>query len=253
MKIVVRKVGFLTTISYLYSTIISMTETAEKPTKASEKSEQTREFYKTLIVSQSGKGKTYSFRNVDPNTFAMVNIENKPLPFKNNFKYHARPTTRKEAFDMIFEFAKNPEIKAIGIDSFSAYTDLLLAEARAGYEGWDVWNYYNTQLALFFALIKKIKKEVFLTAHYETLPIEGSSEKRTKVKGKEWEGVCEKEFTVVLWGDSKFNEQDKPEYFFDLAKENTSAKCPPAIFGEGVYRVPNDVQVVLEKIIAFAS
>ena len=228
-----------------------MNDTKKETTKAV--TEPTREFYKVMLVSQSGKGKTYSFRNVDPETFGMVNIENKPLPFKNKFKYHARPATRQAAFDAIFEFAKNPDIKAIGIDSFSAYTDLLLAEARANYEGWDVWNYYNKQLSFFFELIKKIKKEVIITAHYEVLGVEGTPEKRTKVKGKEWEGVCEKEFTIVLFGDSKFNQQDQPEYFFDLAQERSSAKCPPAIFGEGVYRIPNDIKFVLDKIIEFAS
>lgn len=230
-----------------------MTKSKEDEAKAQDRVQQMREYYKVMIVSQTGKGKTYSFRNVNPNTFAMVNIENKPLPFKNNFKYHSRPKTRKEAFDQIFEYAKNPEIEAIGIDSFSAYTDLLLAEARASYDGWDVWNYYNRELSFFFELIKKIKKEVFITAHYETLGIEGSPERRTKVKGKEWEGVCEKEFTIVLFGECKFNNQDKPEYFFNLVQEGTSAKCPPAIFGEGVYQIPNDVKNVLDKIVEFAS
>ena len=74
----------------------------------------------------SGKGKTYAFRNVDPNTFGFINIENKPLPFKNNFKYNARPTSRIDSFNTIIEYAKNPEILAIGIDSFSAYTDILM-------------------------------------------------------------------------------------------------------------------------------
>lgn len=227
-----------------------MSETTK--TKTADKVQSKREFYKVMLVSQSGKGKTYSFRNVNPNTFAMVNIENKPLPFKNEFKHHARPTTTKEVIDVTIEFAKNPEIEAIGIDSFSAFTDLLLAEARANYEGWDVWNYYNKQLAFFFEMVKKIKKEVFITAHYETLGIEGSPEKRTKVKGKEWEGVCEKEFTIVLFGDSKFV-NEKPEYFYYLAKEGTAAKCPPDIFGPDIHKVPNDVNLILEKIVAFAS
>ena len=61
----------------------------------------------------------------------------------------------------------------------------------------------------------------------------------------------EKEFTIVLYGDSKFKENGKPEYFFKLAEENTSAKCPPAIFGEDVYHIPNDVNFILEKINEF--
>lgn len=211
------------------------------------------DFYKILLVSPSGKGKTFSFRNVNPDTFGFVNIENKPLPFKNQFKYHARPTSRVEAFNTLVEYAKNPEITAIGVDSFSAYTDLVMAEARQTQKGYDIFNFYNDNIAKFFDLVKKIKKEVFLTAHYEILGIEGALEKRVKVKGKEWEGVTEKEFTIVLFGDNKFKENGKPEYFFKLVEENTSAKCPPAIFGEDVYQIPNDVQYILEHINKFKN
>ena len=213
----------------------------------------TRDFYKILLVSPSGKGKTYSFKNVDPETFGFVNIENKPLPFKNKFKYHCQPTTRVEAFNMIVEYAKNPEITAIGIDSFSAYTDLVMAEARLTQKGYDIFNFYNDNIAQFFNLIKKIKKEVVLTAHYEILGMEGTLEKRVKVKGKEWEGVVEKEFTIVLYGDNRFLENGKPEYFFKLVEENTSAKCPPDIFGEDVYKIPNDVSLILTKVHEFTK
>jgi hypothetical protein len=151
------------------------------------------------------------------------------------------------------QYAKNPEITAIGVDSFSAYTDLVMAEARQTQKGYDIFNFYNDNIAKFFDLVKKIKKEVVLTAHYEILGIEGAPEKRVKVKGKEWEGVVEKEFTIVLFGDSKFKENGKPDYFFKLVEENTSAKCPPAIFGEDVYQIPNDVQTILEHIHKFKN
>lgn len=221
-----------------------MAETTQKPT---------RDFYKILLVSPSGKGKTFSFRNVDPNTFGFINVENKPLPFKNQFKYHTRPTSRVEAINTLVEYAKNPEITAIGFDSFSAFTDLVMAEARQTQKGYDIFNFYNDQIAKFFDLVKKIKKEVVLTAHYEILGMEGTMEKRVKVKGKEWEGVVEKEFTIVLFGDSKFQENGKPEYFFKTVEENTSAKCPPAIFGESVYKIPNDVKLIIDKIHEFAK
>ena len=218
-----------------------------------ETTKSTGEHYKILLVSQSGKGKTYSFRNVNPKTFGLVNIENKPLPFKNKFLYHARPTSRVDAFNTLVEYAKNPEITAIGVDSFSAYADLVLAEARQTQKGFDIWNFYNDQMAKFFDLIKKIKKEVVLTSHYEILGLEGNQEKRVKVKGKEWEGVVEKEFTVVLYGDSKFDEKGRPQYFFKLAEENTSAKCPPDIFGADVFKIDNDVQHILTKIEEFKN
>jgi len=212
-----------------------------------------KDFYKVLLLGPPGKGKTSSFRNVNPKTFGFINVENKPLPFKNNFVHESRPKDRVELNNALVSYAKNPEIEAIGIDSFSAYTDMLMADARATKKGYEIFNFYNEELAKFFTLIKKINKEVYLTAHYEILGMEGNLEKRAKVKGKEWEGVVEKEFTIVLIADNKFNEAGKPEYFFKLAEENTSAKCPPGIFGEDVYKIPNDINEVHKAIIEFAK
>ncbi len=166
-----------------------------------------RDYYKVLLVGASGKGKTYSFRNMDPNTTGFVNIENKPLPFKNTFKYHKRINTFIEALDAIKEYAKNPEITTIVVDSFSAYMDMVITEARKIKKGFDVWNMYAEEITKFNKYIKGCEKEVYVTAHYEILGIEGNMEKRVKVKGKEWEGTVEKDYTVVMYADNKFNDQ----------------------------------------------
>lgn len=39
-----------------------------------------------LILGHSGTGKSASMRNLDPNEVTVVNVANKPLPFKNTFK-----------------------------------------------------------------------------------------------------------------------------------------------------------------------
>lgn len=105
---------------------------------------QERDFYKILLVAQSGSGKTFSFRGMDPNTTGFINVENKPLPFKNMFKYHKRINRYSEVLETLVEFGKNPEITSIVVDSFSAYSDLLLAEAR------------KTKKGLYQALLKLI-------------------------------------------------------------------------------------------------
>ena len=35
-----------------------------------------------LIIAESGSGKSTSIRNLDPNDTVIINIANKPLPFK---------------------------------------------------------------------------------------------------------------------------------------------------------------------------
>lgn len=70
---------------------------------------------------------------------------------------------------------------------------------------------------------------------------------------KEWEGTVEKEFTVVMYADKKFNEKGKPEYSFHLVGENTSAKCPPDMFGPDVYTIPNDSNMIFNTILNYVN
>ncbi len=211
-----------------------------------------RDYYKILLVGQTGKGKTYSFKNMDRLRTGYINPEDKPLMFEEPFKYHAKPRKFAGFIKALQDYGNNPEIDVVVIDSLSSVFEMLVAEMRANFSGFDIWNNYNKQITEMFAIIKRMEKEVFITAHYETLNIEGAPEKRVKVKGKEWEGVVEKEFTIVLYSQDKWKD-DKPEYFFKLAGEGMSAKCPPDIFGEGVYKIPNDSRVVLDKVVEFAK
>ena len=141
----------------------------------------------------------------------------------------------------------------IVIDSFSAYMDLALAEGKKTKKGFDIWNYYNDMVDLFNLYVKKTNKELYATAHYEILGIEGSMEKRIKVKGKQHEGLIEKDYTIVLYADNKFDDKGKANYYYVLAGEGLSAKCPPDIFGSDVIKVPNDINSIDIKIKDFVG
>jgi hypothetical protein len=211
-------------------------------------------FYKVLLVGTSGRGKTYSMRNMNRDKTLFVNVENKPLPFKGNFKNTIIPATSLEVLAALASGSKNPEIECVVVDSFSAYTDLLMAEARATKRGYDIFVHYNEGIAKFNDAVKKVKKEVFVTAHYEIIQDElsGSRERRVKCKGKEWEGMFEKDYTIVLFTEAKPQPDGKPEYFFTLVNDGTnSAKCPPDLFGENVLKIPNDANEVFQKIVEF--
>jgi hypothetical protein len=142
------------------------------------------DFYKVLIVGQSGKGKTYGSRTLDPASTAFVNIEDKPLPFKNTFKYVFKPKTVAKTYEDLKLIKQQAVIKTIFFDSFSAFVDMLLAECRAKYKNFDIWNNYNEGISLMLKEIKSIDKEIIVVAHYETLNVEGDQEKRVKVKGE---------------------------------------------------------------------
>jgi len=211
--------------------------------------------YKILLVGNSGNGKTYSFRNLDKEKTAFVNAENKPLPFKGLFKYQTncvgpdgKSSHQKLLADLVV-YAQNPDITCIVIDSFSAYSDMVKSFCKATFKGFDVWSNYNSEISKFLDLVKRINKEVIITAHPEYLQDEGLMVKRVKVAAKEWEGVIEKEFSIVLFADKKIDiNTKKVSATFNLVENNTSAKCPPDIFGEDVYSIPNDCNFILQKI-----
>jgi hypothetical protein len=211
-------------------------------------------YYKTALVGGSGSGKTMGFRNMDRDKTLFINVENKPLPFKGAFKNTIVPETVDQVLEAIKEGSKNPAINSVVIDSFSAFLDLNMSEARKTKKGFDIYNHYNENIGKFNDYVKRCKKEVFVTAHYEVLQDElsGTKEKRVKVNGKAWEGVWEKDYTIVLYVESKPTQGGKPVHTFKLVNDGTnSAKCPPDIFGEDVLSVDNDAKLVFDKIQEF--
>lgn len=208
-------------------------------------------FSKTLIVGATGSGKSYGIKNLNPETTGIINIEYQELPFDSRkFKNEAWCKTYLEANKALADFGKDPKINCIVFDSLSAYFESLADEANKTKKGFDVWKMYNEEIRKLLNAVKFTEKDMFLTAHYEILNVEGNSEKRVKVKGKELEGVIEREFVNVFYANKKYNDDtNKFDYYLLLAGENLSAKCPPHIFGEDVYTIKNDYQYILDAII----
>ena len=97
-------------------------------------------------------------------------------------------------------------------------------------------------------MIKRVPKEVYVTAHYEITSPEGDTEKSVKVKGGEWKNVVEKEFTIVLYADRKLNDKKEVEAWFDMSLEGTSSKCPPDLISGNKSKFDNDLKFVQECI-----
>jgi len=210
--------------------------------------------YKVLVIGGSGRGKTFSFRNMSREHTGYINIENKPLPFKGSFKYEVVPTSPADTLNWIVKANNNADIDCMVVDSFSAYVDMLMLEARATKTNWDIMNHYNENIGKFNDYIKKATKEVFVVAHYEVLMDEaGGKERRAKVKGKEWEGFVEKDYTIVLYTEAKVEfGEERAKHFFTLYNDGTtSAKTPPGIFEESLTKIDNDSNLVLQKIREF--
>jgi len=112
---------------------------------------------------------------------------------------------------------------------------------------------FRSKIGIFLRTVKAMEREVVVIAHYETLDIEGEQEKRVKVKGKEWEGMIEKEFTVVMYADRSKDDKGVVKAWLNLSLDSSSSKCPPDIFGDTVHEIENDYGYMVDKIAAFAG
>lgn len=210
-----------------------------------------RDPYAIAIVGPSGRGKTYSLRNLDPDTTAIINIESKPLPFPNNFNFYYRPKNWSEAYDLLIELAKNDKIKTVVLESFTEYTASLLKTARDIKRNFEIWNYYNQKVGELNYVIRRYPKDIIVTAHSEKVEVEGNIvEERISIKGKEWKqgGGVERDYTLVLYADVDISDDSNRSYFFRLNSDGIiSAKTPPVLF-DGKETIENDCSLVLKEI-----
>ncbi len=208
-----------------------------------------REAYNIAVTGNSGRGKSYSLRNLDPETTGFINMEAKPLPFKNNFKFYYVPKDWNDAYNKLIEYAKNDSVKTVVLESFTQYMDSVLKASREIKKGFDIWNFYNQKIGELNYIIKRYPKDIIVTAHTEKVETDnGVVEERIFVKGKEWKSDIEKDYTIVLYADAKISDSSKRDYFFRLNTDGIiNAKTPPMLF-EDQETIPNDVKEVLDEL-----
>ena len=210
----------------------------------------------SFIVGMPSTGKTTSFRNLGPET-VMYNTEKKMLPFQNKGIRLASTDSVNDLLERLRKFKGNkyPEITTIVIDSFSDYSDMIMAECKAKHKGFEVYNAYNTKVYELFQVLKSIEnKYIFLTGHPEVLQdADGNTIFRMAIRGKEHEGKVEKFATCVFYSDPKRKENGKGvEYrFLTNTDGRYPAKTPMGMFSE--MHVENDIRRVIEVYKSFYS
>ena len=203
----------------------------------------------TLIVGVPSSGKTTSFRNLGPET-VLYNTERKMLPFKNKGIRLVATDTVTDLMTKLTQFRGNKfsEITTIVIDSFSDFSDMLMAECRSRYKGFDVYSAYNSKIYELFQALKAIEnKFIFLTGHPEILQdAEANTIFRMAIRGKEHEGKVEKFATCVFYSDPKRKQNGRGvEYLF---LTNTDGKLPSKT-PMGMYdsmHIDNDVTKIID-------
>lgn len=219
-----------------------------------------RSFYgKVAIVGPTGAGKSYLSKTADRDTTGYINMERKPLPFKDGgpFKYMGMPKNWASFKANLEQYGANPEIKQIIIDSQTMAFNTLNKEMSQNFQGFDIYKNYNRQVYEYIEILKNIEKDVIVFSHDEWLKVEGEGKKRMmSVHGKEFEGKIEQHFTIVLYTGTRMKD-GKPQYFLKTFEQDTSTKVPEGMFpdknGVNLLEIPNDGGYIFSSLESYYS
>ena len=212
-----------------------------------------------LVIADSGTGKSTAIRTLDPKETFIINIANKPLPFKGWKKDYTLISKENPKGNMTSASSAPGIIKAMQHvnDKMTHITNLIVDDwqymssfeyfDRAHEKGYDKF----TQIAANLAQVAKMPKDMredltifFLTHSEETVDGTGNRKVKAKTIGKMIDNTLTLEglFSIVLFGRVKKTD-DGLEYGFDTQNngENT-CKSPMDMFEESF--IDNDLQLV---------
>lgn len=190
-----------------------------------------------LVLGESGTGKSASLRNFKESDVKVINVANKPLPFKNKLECVAVDT-----YEKILKELKNTNKKAIVLDD-AQYIMANEFMRRATERGYDKF----TEIAFhMWDIVESVKDLPADTVVYFLSHIERDSEGNEKVKtiGKllDEKITLEGMYTIVL----KTNVSDGQYSFITQNSGKDTVKSPIGLFSS--YAIDNDLKYVDEKI-----
>ena len=218
----------------------------------------------TLVIAESGSGKSTSIRNLNPEETFIINIANKPLPFKGWKKNYtliskenpegnmtAASTAQGIIKAMRHVNEKMTHIKTLVVDDWQYMSSFEYFD-RANEKGYDKFTQIATNLAQVAKYPKDLRDDLcifFLTHSEESTDVNGHRRVKAKTVGKMIDNALTLEglFSMVLFGKVRKNDDGTLEYGFETQTngENT-CKSPMGMFEDQF--IPNDLQYVKEHI-----
>ena len=217
-----------------------------------------------LVIADSGTGKSTSIRHLNPNETFVINIANKPLPFKGwkkNYTLISKDNpggnlaSASSAAGIIKAIShvdqKMPTIKNLIVDDWQYMSSFEYFD-RANEKGYDKF----TQIAANLAQVAKMPKDLrddltvfFLTHSEDATDINGNRRIKAKTIGKMIDNSLTLEglFSIVLFGKINKNDDGVLQYGFETQNsgENT-CKSPQGMFED--FFIPNNLQYVKDCI-----
>ena len=213
-----------------------------------------------LVIADSGTGKSTAIRNLNPDETFIINIANKPLPFKGWKKNYTLISKENPKGNLASASSaagiikainhvdqKMPGIKTLVVDDWQYMSSFEYFD-RANEKGYDKF----TQIAANLAMVAKLPKDlrddltiIFLTHSEDSTDINGNRKIKAKTIGKMIDNTLTLEglFSIVLFGKVNKNDDGELEYGFETQNngENT-CKSPQGMFEDSF--IPNNLQYV---------
>lgn len=222
-----------------------------------------------LVIAESGSGKSTSIRNLNPKETVIINIANKPLPFKGwKSKYTILDKTNPDgnlinvssgpgvykAMQHVSE--KMPHIKQLVVDDWQYMSSFEYFD-KANEKGYDKFTQIAANLAQVAKLPKDLREDLtifFLTHSEESTDVNGNRKVKAKTVGKMIDNALTLEglFSIVLFGRVNKQDDGSLHYGFDTQTngENT-CKSPMGMFEDTF--IPNDLAIVRDAIFAYEN
>lgn len=190
-----------------------------------------------LILGESGTGKSASLRNFKAEEIKVINVEGKPLPFKNKFETFSSDNYVKILKDI--QACSKPVI-VIDDAQYLMANEFMRRATERGYDKFteiaqNFWNLVNK--------VKELKKDqiVYFLAHIER---DQNGNEKIKTIGKllDEKITVEGMFTIVL----KTNVTDGVYTFLTQNSGHDTVKSPIGMFK--TFAIDNDLKYVDDKI-----